>query len=193
MKIDMIWRADKVKKLVSKNGNEFFIQPVTLYPFSGGPLKFDVLSQDGEKRFEDTHETMRKGQIDLLSDRGDLKIAPASAGQPCSMGDYFASLSSGEILVVDLTAWPGEHRPAGEFDDRSWDEAWMQSVTVLNDKLVPTDLTLKTYHDFEADLLAPDIYRAEFVLTARKSKDRFYPSFKLQNIVPARQAVQAAS
>ncbi|MEY2336376.1 hypothetical protein [Acidithiobacillus ferrianus] len=195
MKIDSIWKAGKATKMESKNnkGTFFFLQPVTLYPFSGGPLSFDLFFQDGEKRFEDTQGGMRRGQIGLVSDRGDLKIVPASSGSPCSIKDYNDARRSGELVVVDLQAWPSEYRAAGEFDDRSWDESWIQSVTVLDDKMCPTDLTLRTYHDFQGDCLEPDVYRASFVLSSRKQNKRNYPSFKLVDVVPAVTRPQAVN
>ncbi|MBU2801253.1 hypothetical protein HFV02_03095 [Acidithiobacillus caldus] len=188
MKIDVFWKAGKAKKLESSRnkGSFFFVQPVSIYPLTGGPIEFEVLTADGEKRFPDTADGLRRGPIELLSDRGDLKLAPASTGEPATVADYLAALGSGEIVRVDIIAWPAEYRAAGSFDDREWDEAWVQSVTVLDERMTPTSLTLKTYHDFEADTLAPEAYSAEFVLTSRRAQKRVYPAFRLKDIVPLR-------
>jgi hypothetical protein len=190
MKLEMIYQAEKASKINSKKSDwSGFVQPVKIYPLNGGPLSFDLIFQDGEKRFDDTQGYMRIGLIELASDRGDLRLLPASAGKVIHMPEVNERISSGELIVVDLQAWASEYREAGSFDDRTWDDSWIQSLTVLDDRMCPTALTLRQYHDFEADVLVPGAYRAAFALTSRKNNGRNYPSFRLSDVVPLSSAV----
>lgn len=185
MKLEMIYQAGKAKGVESKKSDwKGFVQPLTVYPLSGGPLSFDLMFQDGEKRFDDTQGFMRIGQVELASDRGDLRILPASSGKVIHMHEVNARISAGELIVVDLQAWASEFRAAGSFDERSWDDSWVQSLTVLDERMCPTALTLRQYHDFAADVLTPGVYHAAFHLTSRKHLGRSYPSFRLSDVVP---------
>lgn len=185
MKVELIYQAGKAEKLTSKKSDwTGFIQPLKVYPLGGGPLGFDLIFQDGEKRFEDTQGFMRIGMVELASDRGDLRLLPASAGKVIQLNEVNERISSGEIYVVDLQAWAKEFRSAGSYDDRTWGDSWVQSLTVLDERMCPTDLTLRQYHDFEVDALSPGVYRAGFELTARRNNKRNYPSFRLRDVVP---------
>lgn len=183
MKIDMIWMASPARKMEKKDKTGFFyLQELTLYPPSQGSLTFTQFFADGEKKFEDTHETLRKGVIDVTSADGDIKYLPASSGTPCTLQDVIAT--AGEQIVLDVFAQPADFRKAGSFEDREWDDSWTQQITVLNDKMVPTHLTMKTYHDFEADVLSVGVYHARFLLGSRKNGRRRDPSFQLVDVVP---------
>jgi hypothetical protein len=190
MQIETVWKADKARKLESRKSSWIgFIQPITVYPLSGGPLKFDLMFQDGEKLFEDTKNKLRQGVIELASsDRGDLRILPASSGQLITIDKLNERISSGECFVVDVQAWAPEFRAAGSYDDRSWNDSYIQSLTVLDRELWPTDLTLRIYHDFEADVLQPGVYHADFILSSRRHEGRSYPSFRLDSVVPIKKA-----
>lgn len=187
MKIDdIVWKAGAAKKIAKKDKSGFFfLQDLTVYPPSQGSLTFTQFFADGEKKFEDTHESLRKGVLEVTSVDGDIKFLPASAGVPCTVQDLIAR--AGEHIVLDVFAQPADFRRAGSFEDRSWDDSWSQQITVLNDKMVPTDLTMKSYHDYEADLLPVGIYHARFIFSSRKrsqTSQRRDPYFQLEDVVP---------
>jgi hypothetical protein len=186
MQIETVWKAGKSRKLESKKSNwTGYIQPVTVYPFGGGPLSFDVMFQEGEKRFDDTLGKLRIGMIELAaSDRGDLRLLPASAVQVITIDKLNERISSGECFVVDVQAWAADYRPGGSYEDRSWEDCFIQSLTVLDKELWPTDLTLRDYKDYAADVLDPGVYHASFHLTSRRHAGRSYPSFRLDDVVP---------
>lgn len=186
MQIETVWKAGKARKLESKKSSWVgHIQPVTVFPFGGGPLNFDVMFQDGEKLFQDTQGKTRLGMIELTSsDRGDLRLLPASTGELITIVKVNERINSGERFVVDVQAWPPEFRAAGSYDDRTWNDCFIQSLTVLDKDLWPTDLTLRNYEDFEADVLPHGVYHACFQLTSRRHAGRSYPSFRLDDVVP---------
>ncbi|MDR7926532.1 hypothetical protein RIE95_05935 [Acidithiobacillus thiooxidans] len=186
MQIETVWKAGKARKLESKKSSwTGYIQPVTVFPFGGGPLNFDVMFQDGEKLFQDTQNKTRIGMIELAaSDRGDLRLLPASSGELITIDKVNERITSGECFVVDVQAWAPEFRASGSYEDRSWEDCFIQSLTVLDKDLWPTDLTLRNYVDFEADVLPHGVYHASFQLTSRRHSGRSYPSFRLDDVVP---------
>ena len=187
MKIDeMVWKAGAARKITKKDkSGVFYLQDLTLFPPSQGSLAFTQFFADGEKKFEDTHESLRKGVIDVTSVDGDIKFLPASSGVACTVQELIARAD--QQIVLDVYAQPADFRRAGSFEDRTWDDSWSQQITVLNDKMVPTDLTMKSYHDYEADVFPVGIYHARFIFSSRKRNETSRhrdPSFQLADVVP---------
>lgn len=185
MLIECAWKAAKAKKLESKKTSwTGYLQTVTIMQPTG-PLKFDMLFADGEKLFNDTNEKTVFGKVKLASsDRGDLRILPASAGVLMPNDIMNQRISSGDIILVNVQAWKPEYRAAGSYEDRTWEDSYTQALTVLDSDLWPTDMTVRTYNDFETDTLPTGVYHAELRLTSRKHLDRLYPSFKLFDVTP---------
>lgn len=188
MIIEAIWQAGKPEKLESKKSS-WTGQKQTVSLFQGTtPLVFDLLTATGEKVFDPTNGGMRMGKIELYTENGDLRFRPASSGVSVLLPEVLRRAQSGEVPVVDVFAWRPEFRSAGSNDDRSWPDCFIQGVTVLDDKMNPTSLTLRNYNDFEADCLPVGVHHAEFVLTTRRHSGRSYPAFRLDNVVPVSEA-----